>query len=175
MPAVPKWVRVSAMCRSCAGSGDDVFDQTAREAEPVVLVHPTAAFQRDLAKRWERPAHADGLEHVERALVDALDVAVAQRPVGATDETRSHRRVLRPRRPLREARGPAAPPTARGCAIARGLLRHVAPPMKAADLAYLPTLGFTTSRALAELRNEQDRSGLVTGPPSPRIQRALTN
>ena len=74
-------------------AGDHVLDKGTREAQPTVLVEPAALGQGEFQQLLGRIADAEGLQKLERTLVDALNVAVLQRPVGATLQAGPNRLV----------------------------------------------------------------------------------
>ena len=121
-------LRISTVQREVATrSGDDVLDERTRKAESIVLVHPAALRECELAKGRKRISHTDVFEHVQSALVDPLDVVVRERPIGASDQAGAHGRLFGPLGALRDA---GRTPTTRTALRARRFrTRHpLAPP-----------------------------------------------
>src|SRR4029077_10873397 len=65
------------------GPGDDVFHQSAREAQPAMLVDTAAMGECQLPHHGRGIANPDLLEHVELGLMDAGDIVVRERLVAA--------------------------------------------------------------------------------------------
>ena len=154
---------IARMQREIApGPGDDVFHQSARKAEPALLVDLAAMGERQLPHHGRRIAEPDLLQHVEHGLVDAGDVRLRERLVAAAADAGAHGPAgagLPALQPPRLA--PAATPSARGKLQSRSP-SGVEPASMRAGEGRVRQMDFACKPGLAHARSTKAASRAMT-------------